>query len=182
MESFATIRRACDRPPTIEATCPALPEIASSPRLAGGRRDGYERTDGMLTWLTKRLRVRTAAIVAAVYALCVVAPPVALAFTDGAVAAHCLTGNHHAPAKAHVHADGSVHNHSGGDDTQDKSGDKTAKGQAGSCCGLFCFAAMPADVGDVIAQPIPVAAPLPALQAGLSGRGPDRINRPPITL
>ncbi len=136
----------------------------------------------MLTWLTKRLRVRTAVVAAAVYALCVVAPHLAVAFTDGAVAAHCLTDDHHAAAKAHVHADGSVHKHSGGDGTQENSGDKAAKGEAGSCCGLFCFAAMPADLGDVIAQPIPVAAPLPTLQAGLSGRGPDRINRPPIAL
>jgi hypothetical protein len=63
----------------------------------------------MLTRLTRRLRLRLAATLAAAYALCVIAPPVALAFTDGKVAAHCLNENHHVMAA--VPSDGGTHVH-----------------------------------------------------------------------
>jgi hypothetical protein len=49
--------------------------------------------------------------VALAYLVCMVAPPVALAFTDGKVAAHCLTEDHHVAASVHVHPDGTKHVH-----------------------------------------------------------------------
>jgi hypothetical protein len=50
-------------------------------------------------------------LIALTYLACVIAPPVSLAFTDGAVAAHCLSEDHHVAAVAHVHADGTEHVH-----------------------------------------------------------------------
>jgi len=141
------------------------------------RRD-FGRDHGMLTRLTRKLRLRTAAALALVYALCVVAPPLALAFADGAVAAHCLTTNHHG-ANAHVHGDGSDHSH---DAVPEKSGGNTHKTNVGSCCGLFCFAAVTGDIGDIAAEPFIGRSILPVLQPELSGQGPDRIKRPPKSL
>ena len=50
--------------------------------------------DAHASGLTRRLR-RRGLLIALTYLACVIAPPVSLAFTDGAVAAHCLTEEHH---------------------------------------------------------------------------------------
>ncbi len=147
----------------------------------------------MLIWLTKRLRFRAAIASAALYAVCVLAPPVGLAFANGAAAAHCLTDDHHAAAHkhatgdahphagAHVHGDGTIHKHAD-DGTPIPGGEDDAANHPGACCGLFCFAAMTGDLPHIVAQPVHFSSVLPALDDHLAGRGPDRINRPPITL
>jgi hypothetical protein len=145
----------------------------------------------MLIRLTKGWRLRAAIALAAVYAVCVLAPPMALAFADGAVAARCLTDDHlgaahvhgqsdqHGPV--HAHGDGTVHKHAG--DAAAATGDDSNQTQhAGSCCGLFCFAAVTGDPDFVVGQPVHASSLLPTLDEYLAGRGPDRINRPPITL
>lgn len=146
----------------------------------------------MLSRLTKRVRVRVAVALAAIYAFCVIAPPVALAFADAAVAAHCLTDDHHGVGHkhaaadtqlhgaTHVHADGTVHTHAGDGTTENSAADEPTS-TAGSCCGLFCFAAATGVVPE-IGRPVRASSVLPALDGHLAGRGPERINRPPITL
>ena len=147
----------------------------------------------MLSWLTKTLRSRAAIALAIAYALCVMAPPVALAFTDGAAAAHCLTEDHHAASHAHgqrdLHAHGATHVHAGGTahqhtdeavPTNDGSGKQA--GHAAGCCGLFCFAAVAGDPGIVLGRPLPASPVPPAIDENPGGRGPDRLIRPPITL
>jgi hypothetical protein len=111
---------------------------------------------------------------------------------DGAVAAHCLTDDHHGVGHkhaaadtqlhgaTHVHADGTVHTHAGDGITENSGGDEPTS-TAGSCCGLFCFAAATGVVPE-IGQPVHASSVLPALDEHLAGRGPERINRPPITL
>ena len=76
----------------------------------------------MLRRLTRTSRVRMAITFAAAYLLCVLTPPVALAFVGGLTALHCLTGSHHHNAAmgrdAHTHSpnagahSGAGHSHS----------------------------------------------------------------------
>lgn len=131
------------------------------------------------------------AVVAALYAVCVVAPPVALAFTNGAVAAHCLTDDHlagiHVDTVAakhdhatHQHADDATAEHS---DTSGPPSDteKQAK-HPGSCCGLFCFAAVTNESFPMIGRLVVASQIVPIADEGITGRGPDRLIRPPISL
>ena len=145
----------------------------------------------MLTRLRKPFRLKAAITIAALYALCVLAPNVALAFGEGT--AHCLTEGtaahvHQARAEApaHVHADGTTHHHGDAIAHDDhgsvphKHSDSDGKNHSGTCCGLFCISAMPA------APVASLPAPPKAASHGfghvyeLAGRGPTRINRPPI--
>jgi hypothetical protein len=131
----------------------------------------------MLTRLTRKLRWRAAVMIAVLYALCSVAPALALAFADGPTAAHCLTDEHHGVAKSaahtHDHGDGASHSHS--DD-----GASPAEGAHGSCCGVFCVTALPSSTHLPLGQPVHGAMLTQVLQDHLAGRGPDRIDRPPI--
>jgi hypothetical protein len=139
----------------------------------------------MLTWLTKRLRVRTAVIAAVVYGFCVVAPPLALAFTDGAVAAHCLTeqhgiaGSHNHDGSIHVHDDGTTHRHHESGAAHEHS-DGDGKSPAGNCCGLFCMTALAGVAAVTLSTPAHFTFAAPSTDH-LTGRDADRINRPPIT-
>jgi hypothetical protein len=142
----------------------------------------------MLTRLTRRLRLRAAMALAVLYAVCAVAPSVAMALAGGAAAAHCLTDDHHGVARGqghdhiqgemHDHGDGTAHDHAGAppadDDRQQDPG--------GSCCGLFCFSAATGDVDAFVEGPVHASRVLPVLDLSRDGRGPDRINRPPISL
>jgi hypothetical protein len=147
----------------------------------------------MLSGLTKRFRLKAALVLAALYALCILAPHAAMAFGSGA--AHCLTEDmsaaHVHPAKAepvsHTHADGVVHTH--GDQashkladgsTPHKSSDADGKNHSGNCCGLFCVSAIALDADTTLAAPLAHSPHLPGLCEFLTGRGPDRLIRPPI--
>jgi hypothetical protein len=145
----------------------------------------------MLTWLTKRGRIRAAIASAAIYAACVAAPPIALGSADSAAAAHCLTDDNrglahmHAqgdvPGVVHTHDDGTVHEHA--NDAVPVNDDESEQTkQAASCCGLFCFAAVTHELDPAVGGPLHVSSVLPVLDEHLDGRGPNRINRPPIPL
>jgi hypothetical protein len=145
----------------------------------------------MLIWLTKTLRFHAAIALTAVYAACVIAPALALAFADSAAAAPCLTGDHHGVTQVHTQSDAHSHGvHVHGDGMAQKhsepgvpveSSDSKQKSRVGACCGLLCFTAVTVDLGGVIGQPVHASATIPELDAALSGRGPDRIDRPPST-
>jgi hypothetical protein len=132
-----------------------------------------------------------AVTIAVAYLLCVLAPPVALAFMDSTSAYHCLTTRHQhgaaaqvndarthiSHAAAHEHGGRSAHDH----DFHHDHGQKTAdtEGVAVNCCGYFCLSAMPASpVPDCVPtiRIVPVAI---AIEDRIAGRGPDRIERPP---
>ena len=128
--------------------------------------------------------MRAAVALAALYGFCVLAPHAAFAFAQ--VAAHCLTEPgvahvHPEPVKTaqHVHADGAEHDHHGSGAAPEHSGDE-GRSHGGNCCGLFCVTALPHE--PVPALSVPPAARLvePGALDHLTGRGPDRINRPPI--
>jgi hypothetical protein len=150
----------------------------------------------MLSALTKSFRVRAAIVIAALYALCSIAPAAAFAFSSNPAVSHCLIEGHvgmhksagtHDPGAAHdhggavhVHADGSAHQHHDDGAVPQHSGDDD-KARVASCCGLFSVVA-------IAGEPVPglglyslASAVLPIVGEALSGRGPGRINRPPIS-
>lgn len=148
----------------------------------------------MLTRLRKRLRLKAALALAALYAVCILMPNAALAFSAHA-AAHCLTETgpahvHAAPAvtsKTHEHSDGSGHSHATKvshthDDTaaaDDEKGDHGKKHEGG-CCGLFCISALAHEPPAVLTTALTGGRTVPVHTYALAGRGPSRINRPPI--
>jgi hypothetical protein len=139
----------------------------------------------MLSVPTKAFRIKAAIALAALYALCILAPSVAFAFSDNPGVAHCLTEGHvgvHAHGgKTHVHADGTAHRHHDDGTSQKPSGDD-GKGPPANCCGLFSVVAIPGEPGLALALSSPASALVPAAREALSGRGPDRLYRPPISL
>jgi hypothetical protein len=135
----------------------------------------------MLSRLNRCMRVRAAVIVAVLYAVCSMTPALALAFVDGAAAEHCFTQHqHHGGTTGHVHDDGTVHHH--GHDHGTPAQHSDGNSHPASCCGLFCLSALPATghfgIGATI-RGLVLALPL---QESIAGRGPDRIDRPPIAL
>ena len=137
----------------------------------------------MLSALTKTFRAKAATVLAVLYALCILAPSVAFAFSDNPAVAHCLTEGHVGPhdhgGKVHVHADGTAHEHHDDGAAPQPAGDD-GKTPVATCCGLFSVVAIPdeSDVNLGLYSPASVVIPVPA--EALSGRGPERINRPPI--
>jgi hypothetical protein len=143
----------------------------------------------MLSVLTKTFRAKAAAVTAVLYALCILAPAVAFALSDDPAVAHCLTEGHvgvhehggktEPGGKLHVHSDGLSHQHHDDGAAPQPSGND-GEAPIATCCGLFSVVAIPG-------EPLPnfgfhslASVVLPVLADGLSGRGPDRINRPPI--
>jgi hypothetical protein len=123
--------------------------------------------------LTRGLGRQAASALVVLYALCLLAPPAALAFGDASHAAHCISHDHHGLAPVHAHQDGAAQPHSGDD------GD--GKGEPGQCCGLVCLTALP--VTPPLAATEPAAPTLISIRHdGLSSHTPDRLYRPPISL
>jgi hypothetical protein len=128
----------------------------------------------MLVRLTSKWRWRAASILVVLYALCVAAPTAALALSDKSVPVHCLTDDHHMIGTDNVHNDGSSHQHSStGDDDH---------GQPGKCCGLYGLSAIVPDIDFIVGQRPPVSHLASLIANNLSGRGSDRIDRPPRSL
>jgi hypothetical protein len=135
----------------------------------------------MLSVFAKTFRVKAAIVLAALYTLCILAPAAAFAFSTNPHVAHCLTEGHvgiHDHGKAHVHADGTAHHHDH-DGAAPPSGDDE-KSRVASCCSLFSVVAIPGEPGLSLGLYNPASIVLPVLADTLSGRGPERINRPPI--
>ena len=135
----------------------------------------------MLNRLTKKRRWRAAVVVTVFYALCSIAPALALSFADASAAMHCLSDDHRAAEKPHapVHNHGLLQSHTNNGALP--SGDvEKGKVAPGNCCGLFCVTALPASLHLAIGDPVHGSTPIPALQDYRDGRGPDRIHRPPI--
>jgi hypothetical protein len=155
----------------------------------------------MLSVLTKSFRVRAATVVAALYALCSIAPASAFAFSNNPAVSHCLIEGHigvhnasthdhgaahdHGTAHehggaVHVHADGSAHQHHDDGTVPQHSGDDD-KARVASCCGLFSVVAIAGEPSPSLGLYSLASVVLPVVGDALSGRGPERINRPPIS-
>jgi len=133
----------------------------------------------MLSWLITRLRSYGAITVVALYALCVIMPPVASAFPSGSAPSHCQTDDHHGVLRdgipIHTLGDGAIDKHA----TSMNGGDGKLNCHAGACCGLFCCAAITGDSAVTVTLPVHASLLFAALDKRLDGRGPKRIGRPP---
>jgi hypothetical protein len=154
----------------------------------------------MLVRVTRTVRRRAATIIAALYALCVLMPAAALALGSADGPVHCFTeqqlGLHvHQPVAAHGHsaAHGRVHQMQAGEhvhaghaphrhDQSHPPGISDRSDHPATCCGLFGVTAMAVDPQLDLGAPSRQSAILPVSFEELTGRGPDRINRPPIVL
>ena len=123
----------------------------------------------MFGWLTRKQRWRAASLLVALYALCLATPTAVVALGLNAIPAHCLTDDHDAGV-VHSHH-GSAHHHSGG--TADH-GD-----HEGKCCGLFGITAIAPEAATFSMPPAPATQQQALIAASLSGRGSERIDRPP---
>jgi len=137
---------------------------------------------------------RVAATFAGAYLLCMLAPPLALAFADSAEALHCLTARHeHRSPVAAADKVGTPHSHEAHphhdaagqqDHRSHDTGGPPAGGKniASDCCGYLCLSAIP--VGPVLCVDPQERMLTTEVLGGqsIAGRGPDRIDRPPIVL
>ena len=144
----------------------------------------------MFVGLTKTTRTWGAAIVALLYAVCVLAPTIAFALGDQAHAVHCLVEDHgastvmqmHQHASAQAHADGMMHEHSGAPHEHSKAPEDKGKNSDAQCCGLAFTSALPAALTEVPVLAAPSACEIWENQQGVAGLAPDRLYRPPIVL
>src|ERR1700730_19236135 len=124
----------------------------------------------MLSWLITRLRSYGAITVVALYALCVIIPPVAAAFPSGSAPPHCPTEDHHGVLRDGIPiptlGDRAINKHA---DTSMNGGDGKLNCHAGACCGRFCCAAMTGDPGATVVQPVDASLLFGALDESLDG-------------
>lgn len=155
----------------------------------------------MLFRLRKAQRIKATITLTVVYALCVLAPSVAFALAGNDHITHCLTEDHglaapshhattththadgtvhaHHDAKAHVHADGSMQEPTSHHASSPR-GDDDGKNHGTTCCGLFSVVGISWHPTFSFGTFSVATLSFLALQDALSGRGPERINRPPI--
>ena len=139
----------------------------------------------MLSRLTKAMRLKAASVLVLLYTFCILAPAAAFAFGDGSRAAHCLTDDNHylRPAHVHQHDDGKSHVHKAGTiHERSKAPHEHGKSSDLQCCGLVCLTALTAALTEIHAPALPMTLATSANQKGVSGRAPDRLYRPPISL
>jgi len=141
----------------------------------------------MLVRLTKPVRSRAAALLALLYALCVVGPASAFAFGDGTALAHCLTEDGlglahvhgHDAGKIHVHNDGTVHHHHLNIADDKKSPAKHDHKHDQQCCGLFSVSALAAPSMEILVPATLGTRTESIVQAHVAGHIPDGPYRPP---
>jgi len=138
----------------------------------------------MLVRLIRSRRLMAGWIAAAIYLLCVVAPPVALALGSGpapCLAEDMLPTIMPAHGGGHDHDHGSMHAHHHLADQDAPSGHHhDGKGLPGPCCVMLCAVAIPANL-PTIAEPLrPIALRLAETEQTMTGRTPPLLYRPPI--
>lgn len=134
----------------------------------------------MLTRFGRRFRVWAASALVALYGICLLVPPVALALSDNA--AHCLGGESHAVAAMHVHDDGTAHVHGISTDQADPDRAADQNRHARDCCGLACLSAIaPVIQADLVDQ-ARFTTLVGLIEDRAPGQAPKRLYRPPISL
>jgi hypothetical protein len=161
----------------------------------------------MLSLPTKSFRVKAVVAVVTTYAFCILLPAIAFALAGGRMAPPCLMDDlaalsmhdHSAmsvdSAAAHHHhsapaedAGGMTHHHA---DAGHEPGAKapganapvdsdSGKSRPGECCGLFPMVALAGKLCPALAPSPLTSTVIPEMADAMSGRGPDRIIRPPI--
>jgi hypothetical protein len=157
----------------------------------------------MLWTAINRAGRRIAAAAALVYLASVIAPSLALAFSNGAISTFCFdeiaqqvaavrVQGPQPQVHAHIHADGTVHYHA---DHANKRAEQPAEhhhGEPGTphhddshdanCCGAYGFTAVLPLSNALVERPRLVLDRNPILSDGGVGCGPVLIDRPPILL
>lgn len=154
--------------------------------------------------LTKAKRCRAGWLLALVYVLCVLAPGLSFAFSDGLRAAACLTDEHRGLGVVHVHglSEASTHHvHRGGHAGEHSSshvydGQKDMayvadeapgpsngplKTMGAQCCGAVCLSALPATILEVIKPSAPTSFCASDNYRSVADNAPPRHYRPPIS-
>jgi hypothetical protein len=161
----------------------------------------------MFVRLTNAKRLKAGWLLALVYMLCVLAPGISFAFSDGSLAAPCLTDeNHglgivrvhelseasaqHAQKGGHVHKHSATHAHFGQSDGQKDItyvADETPapangphKTSGAQCCGMVCLSALPATITDIVKPAAPTSICAPENYRNVVDDAPPRLYRPPI--
>jgi hypothetical protein len=124
----------------------------------------------MLQALRAGLGFRVAMVVAAIAALCLVAPPAVMAFGHGNNTVHCL-----------ANADTVGHGMHGAQKDHGDHG-KLPGTKAPGCCGLYCLSALPLASGPVVEGLFVAPALSLPVEIAFLGRVPGRPDRPPIPL
>jgi len=130
----------------------------------------------MLMRLTRAKRLKAGWLFALVYMLCVLAPGISFAFSDGLRAAACLTDENHGlgvvhelseASAQHAHKGDYVHEHSTGHahdshkdiayaaDEAPAPANGPHKTSGAQCCGAVCLSALPATIVDIVKPSAP---------------------------
>lgn len=156
----------------------------------------------MLVCLSRAKRFRAGRLLALIYMLCVLAPDISFAFSDGTRDAPCLTDEDHVvgfmhvheavPVVQHVHGDGHRHEHIGtlpADHADVKSAaaetsspfggeHKTRRSQ---CCGMVCVSALPATFVEFVQPSAPTSRCAAEAFRSVADSAPPTHYRPPIS-
>jgi hypothetical protein len=136
----------------------------------------------MFVRLIRSRRLIAGWIAAAIYLLCVVAPPVALALGSGpapCLAEDMLPAVMHTDSHAHDH--GSMHAHHHLADEGAPSGHHhDGKGLPGPCCVVLCAVGIATNLPTVAAPLQPTTLRLAEAERVMTGRTPPLLYRPPI--
>lgn len=150
----------------------------------------------MFRLITQQWRVRFAVIVAASYVFVSLMPSAALAFTDNQAAIHCfgITQNQYLGAHTHRQAGIAATNHAAVTPVHSHAlhehaapAEKHADGmipsdthaQPAQCCGLFCISGITQAFALTSVRVSHVSCRVTPVTGFLSGKYPDRIDRPP---
>jgi hypothetical protein len=132
------------------------------------------------------MRSRVAMLMVALYAVCVAAPPAALALSGGAFSSHCISKESKGAAILHHHDDtdlseenNQVAHH---DEGTEEHGNSTKHKQSKICCGISCMSAIPSNFHVATLGELIVVKLHPSDQRIIVGLQPDFLNRPPIAL
>ncbi len=152
----------------------------------------------MLIRLTRAAKRLAAAVIVAVYACGLIMPSAAIAFGADDHAPHCLTDEQlglphlhdhgdRAGSPIHVHRDIAMRRHEDVAGRRDAGAShRPAKSDGnddpGACCGLFGVTAMAVDPELNLGADTRFSSVFAISIEELSGRDPDRIHRPPISL
>jgi len=139
----------------------------------------------MFRWVNHNLRVRGAIWLVAVYAFCVVAPPAALAVTNGALSPHCISKDRSDDHS--MHADAGAMNEVA-IDADEQAGmpfgvqHKGKQSKSKICCGMLCISAITSEFSTLFRRHFVSSSLVPSLAGFLVGVEVSLLNPPPIAL
>lgn len=161
----------------------------------------------MLLCLTKAKRLRAGWLLAIAYMLCVLAPGISFAFSNGTRAAPCLIEEGHVIGIVHVHdVNVGQHVHTDGyaDDHSVMYGKSTLRGDHDDvraaanvqkpspangehkapnvqCCGMVCLSALPATIVDIVEPSAATSVCASESYRSIADNAPPTLYRPPIS-